>query len=178
MTINEKLDLSMRLQLCNMRVDAACKICGYREKSAAACRNVLLDDVSRALQEEATNVGYGKLKSIVSDILIEIGVSPSNSGYDCLLEGTMRTIKDPNNMKFVTKRLYPDLDRFFDCSPGTAERRMRFAIESAFNRCNYGVIVEYFGNTIDPDKSVPTVREFIAIVAERAQRIAGEVDHE
>ena len=47
-----------------------------------------------------------------------------------------------------------------------AERAMRHAIESGFDRCGYNdEVLSMFGNTIDPSTGKPTNSEFVARMA-------------
>ena len=62
----------------------------------------------------------------------------------------------------ITKDLYPIVARKCGSTPSRVERAMRHAISTAFDRGNLDTITRLFGYTINPEKGVPTVSEFIA----------------
>lgn len=63
---------------------------------------------------------------------------------------------------YMTKELYPTIAKEFDSTPSRVERRMRHAIETAFDRADPFTVAEIFGHSIDPDRGAPTVSEFVS----------------
>lgn len=62
----------------------------------------------------------------------------------------------------MTKELYPIVARKCGSTPSRAERAMRHAITTAFERGSIDTINGLFGYSMSPDKGAPTVSEFVA----------------
>jgi len=97
--------------------------------------------------------------------LLEMGAPANQLGFKYLCDGVQLALDDPEYLREMTGRLYPEVAKINGTTPPGAERNMRHAIETAFQRCDPEVIYKYFGNSIDPDKCKPTNSEFIATVA-------------
>ena len=67
----------------------------------------------------------------------------------------------------ITKELYPDIARKFSTTVSRVERAIRHAIEVSWNRGDWDLMEEVFGNSVDIDKAKPTNSEFIATVADK-----------
>lgn len=65
----------------------------------------------------------------------------------------------------MTKDLYPEVGKMHQTTAARAERAMRHAIETAFERANYDTVVGLFGYSLNPEKGCPTVSEFVARMA-------------
>lgn len=65
----------------------------------------------------------------------------------------------------MTKELYPIVARKCGSTPSRAERAMRHAIETAFERGSGITINGLFGYSMSPAKGAPTVSEFVARMA-------------
>ena len=65
----------------------------------------------------------------------------------------------------MTKELYPIVARKCGSTPSRAERAMRHAITTAFERGSIDTIIGLFGYSLSPDKGAPTVSEFVARMA-------------
>ena len=65
----------------------------------------------------------------------------------------------------VTNELLPIVARKCGSTPSRAERSMRHAIETAFERGSIDTIKGLFGYTLSPDKGCPTLGEFVARMA-------------
>lgn len=65
----------------------------------------------------------------------------------------------------MTKELYPIVARKCGSTPSRAERAMRHAIETAFDRGSIDTINGLFGYSMSPTKGAPTVSEFVARMA-------------
>ena len=62
----------------------------------------------------------------------------------------------------ITKELYPEVARHFATKPARVERAIRTAIQITWLYGNMPVINTIFGNTIRPDKGVPTNTQLLA----------------
>lgn len=65
----------------------------------------------------------------------------------------------------MTKELYPRVAKAFGTTSSRAERCMRHAIESAWDRGDPYTINACFGYSVDPERGVPTVGEFVSRMA-------------
>jgi two-component system response regulator (stage 0 sporulation protein A) len=103
----------------------------------------------------------------ISEIFISIGIPPHIKGYGYLREGIKMTVKTPEIMNNVTKKLYPGIAKKFSTSPSKVERAIRHAIEVAWNRGRIDAINAIFGTRVYLGTEKPTNSEFIALVADK-----------
>lgn len=123
-----------------------------REKKMSVAKAVRYDD-TRDLQIRA-----GK-------VMRELGVPEHLSGYLYLLEAILLTLREPDYLRHITGRLYPEVAKMHGSTDKRVERAMRHAIETAWCRCSLDAVAHYFGNTISPSRGKPVNSEFIARVA-------------
>ena len=107
------------------------------------------------------------IESAVAGALHMLGVSANIKGYFYLRTAIMLAIENAGEMSAVTKTLYPAVARAHGTSPSCAERDMRHAISSAWERGDIDTLALYFGNTVKNGRGKPTNSEFIFMVAER-----------
>ena len=74
---------------------------------------------------------------------------------------------NPDMIGGITKELYPELASKFDTTTSRVERAIRHAIEVSWNRGNWDLMEEIFGNSVDIDRAKPTNSEFIVTVADK-----------
>lgn len=103
---------------------------------------------------------------LVSNIMREIGVPAHIKGHAYLRTAILLTLKDGEEMRAVTKTLYPTIAKQFKSTPSRVERAIRHAIELAWNRGNTEVLSSYFGYTIQNERGKPTNSEFIAMISD------------
>ena len=103
----------------------------------------------------------------ISEIFISIGIPPHIKGYGYLREGIKMTVKTPEIMNNVTKKLYPGIAKQFATSSSKVERAIRHAIEVAWNRGRIDAINAIFGTRVYLGTEKPTNSEFIALVADK-----------
>ena len=113
--------------------------------------------------EEETDL---TLEMKVKNLLHHIGIPNNINGYQFLTDAIILAIRDKNVVKSMTKILYPKVAEMNGTIPSRAERAMRHGIEVAWDRGDYDVLEEIFGNTINPNKGKPTNSEFIALISE------------
>jgi two-component system response regulator (stage 0 sporulation protein A) len=99
--------------------------------------------------------------------LHKIGVKANIKGYFYLRTAIALTIEKPEEMFAVTKTLYPAIAKLHGTTPSCAERAMRHAIATAWERGDLGTLSFYFGNTVKAGRGKPSNSEFISIVAEK-----------
>lgn len=108
----------------------------------------------------------------VANELIEIGIKPSLKGYSYLKEALVRCYEDGSYLCGITKRLYPELAKFFNTTASKVERAMRHAIERAWDAGDFRKQAYIFGGTIDINRGRPTNKEFLATIVEHLQSSA------
>ncbi len=103
----------------------------------------------------------------VTEILHQIGVPAHIKGYQFLRDAILMSIRDPELINAVTKRLYPDIAKANGTTASRVERAIRHAIEVAWDRGDVDTLNSYFGYTIHNLRGKPTNSEFIAMIADR-----------
>ena len=101
----------------------------------------------------------------VADVLLDIGVPDNLTGHRYVKYAIELAIADPEMIDKITKGLYPTVAKRFNTTSSRAERAIRHAIETAWDRGDLDVLAKYFGNTVSINKGKPTNSEFIARVA-------------
>jgi two-component system response regulator (stage 0 sporulation protein A) len=107
------------------------------------------------------------LNSVITEILMEIGVPAHIKGYTYVRRAILMTICRPEIIDRVTKELYPEIADYFNTTPTRVERAIRHGIEVAWDRGNIEVLQKFFGYTVSNIKGKPTNSEFIAMIADR-----------
>lgn len=105
-------------------------------------------------------------KEVITSIIKELGVSANVKGYYYVRYAIELMINDITLIDGITKVIYPKVAETFDTTPLSAERAIRHAIETGWNRANVEFSEELFGYSIEPNKAKPTNSEFIATVAD------------
>lgn len=97
----------------------------------------------------------------ISRLLLDIGVPPSLTGFQYLHDAIEYKMASTNSISGI----YKQVAEKNGTTSTKAERSMRHAIETAFDRMPPELIEEIFGNTVSASKSRPTNSEFIAVMA-------------
>ena len=99
-------------------------------------------------------------------LLLCAGFQPRQIGYRYLREAVWISYKEPEILKSVTKRLYPEVAKRFETTDKQVERAIRSAIETAWTNGNCDTLVLIFGDLF-VDRSVrPTNSEIIKILVD------------
>lgn len=107
------------------------------------------------------------LETIVTEVILHIGVPAHIKGYHYIRHSIMLCISDKSMINSVTKELYPAVAKEFDTTSSRVERAIRHAIEIAWDRGDVDVLTSYFGYTINNGRGKPTNSEFIAMIADK-----------
>ena len=110
---------------------------------------------------------YDSDELTVTEILHQIGVPAHIKGYQFLRDAILFTMREPDYINAVTKRLYPEIARKNDTTASRVERAIRHAIEVAWDRGDVDTLNSYFGYTIHNLRGKPTNSEFIAMIADK-----------
>ena len=103
---------------------------------------------------------------IIAEQLKNLGVKPSLDGYKYLKESVKRVHNDAKQINNVVKGLYADIADEFNTTNTRVERAMRHAVEVAWDSGAIEEHIRVFGNSVSMHRGRPTVKEFIATVAE------------
>lgn len=117
---------------------------------------------------------YARKKII--NTLNSLGVPSNMIGYECLKEGVEVLLINPEAIRKVTKNLYPVVAANLGTTPSRAERAMRHAIETTFNRSDMELLQEWFGPCVSPDTGKLTNSEFLSLTAEKIRLELGVYD--
>jgi two-component system response regulator (stage 0 sporulation protein A) len=160
MTINEKIDLLLRMQIHCMNP------CGSGESTVK-----LLQEANEALAETPTIDTPDTSLEILEDILNDIGVPHHIVGYRAMVEAILLAKNNPDYLRAITKELYPAVAERVGSTPARVERSIRHGIEICFMRADYNTITRYFGQTVNPETGRPTVSEFVSMMADAVKRV-------
>lgn len=134
-------------------------------------RNILDDsDVTPSVDISSPAAIDGLVTDIVDDLFKELGCSANRRGYDQAAYAIKLVVSDDTYLRYISKRLYPDVAKKFDTTPSRAERNIRHLVELAFYRNDPKDTYRIFGNSVDPAKGKLTNSEFIAACARIVKR--------
>lgn len=122
--------------------------------------------IVRASQKKE-EVSYQDTEEVITSALCAIGIPASLKGYSILRVSIDMTMKNPDIIHSVTKKLYPEVAMRFNTTPNRAERNIRNAIEISWTRGNKQALTQIFGTSLDFSKPKPTNSEFIAMLADK-----------
>lgn len=121
--------------------------------------------LSNIILEKSDN--SGDLESLVTDVILNIGVPAHVKGYHYIRQAIMLSIADQNMINSVTKLLYPTVAKIYETTSSRVERAIRHAIEIAWDRGDVDTLNSYFGYTINTGRGKPTNSEFIAMISDK-----------
>ena len=181
--IRDGIDIldEMRLRNINTKVIVLTSITNdetiFKLNSYANVSSVLVKPVNiELLEKRILNINkydYNNIdveKSIqlsITKLLHDLGVPSHIKGYQYIREGIGMIYDDPGIIGAITKELYPDIADKYNTTSSRVERAIRHAIEVSWNRGDYDLMEEIFGNSVDYDRAKPTNSEFIVTVADK-----------
>lgn len=120
-------------------------------------------------KKESKNIDlrYNNIQMSITKILHELGIPSHIKGYQYIREGIGIIFENPETIGGITKELYPELADKFDTTVSRVERAIRHAIEVSWNRGDWNLMEEIFGNSVDIDKAKPTNSEFMVTIADK-----------
>ena len=101
-----------------------------------------------------------EMESKLSGVLARLGMKPNLKGYQYLRTAVLTGWHDRAELEGVTKRLYPAVGKKHGTAGAKVEHAIRHAIESGWDRGNYGDQERIFGYHAGKGKR-PTNSEFI-----------------
>jgi len=129
-------------------------------ENLAACKDQGIDEkVEISMADD--------MRKVVSNLLHEIGIPAHIKGFQYLRTAILLAYDDDNYLNSMVKKLYPEVSKIHNTTPGRTERAIRHAIEVAWRRGNTHVLDELFASSIDPERGKATNSEFIATIVEK-----------
>lgn len=107
------------------------------------------------------------LSARISLELRRLGVSGHLRGSSYLAYMLGRAVPDPEQLRLITKNLYPDTGRHFGATTGSVERNVRSAVHSSWARGGRSVLEGMADATLE---HCPTVSQFLHIVTSYIRR--------
>lgn len=127
----------------------------------------IIDCVNNEYSNSPSDNKYNDLQISISKMLHELGIPSHIKGYQYIREGITLLYNNPDIIGAITKQLYPDIASKYKTTVSRVERAIRHAIEVSWNRCDWDLMEDIFGNSVDIDKAKPTNSEFIATVTDK-----------
>jgi len=118
-----------------------------------------------AEQVDPAEIAAPDLRTVVSNILLELGFSTKLQGYGFLREAILEMTENPGQS--VTKILYPAVGKICGATKTQVERSIRSAINKAWDRRNENLWRLYFPASSDGTVRHPSNAVFIAAIADR-----------
>lgn len=107
-------------------------------------------------------------------ILVELGIPANLQGFRYLQDCVTRVVANPEYIKKVTKKLYPEIGKLYYVNGSVVERSMRHATDIGYYKTGFKTLNKIFGLECKILDYKPTNCELIAIISEalrfRAQR--------
>jgi len=127
----------------------------------------ILDLSNKKKSSKNIDLHHNNIQISITKILHELGIPSHIKGYQYIRDGVCMIFDNPEMIGGITKELYPELASKFDTTVSRVERAIRHAIEVSWNRGNWDLMEEIFGNSVDIDRAKPTNSEFIVTVADK-----------
>ncbi len=127
----------------------------------------ILDLSNKAKNSKNIDLHHNNIQISITKILHQLGIPSHIKGYQYIRDGVCMIFEKPDMIGGITKELYPELASKFDTTVSRVERAIRHAIEVSWNRGNWDLMEEIFGNSVDIDRAKPTNSEFIVTVADK-----------
>ena len=108
-----------------------------------------------------------ELHVAISKILHQLGIPSHIKGYTYIRESVFLFYKNSESYGGITKEIYPEVALRYSTTASRVERAIRHAIEVSWNRGDYDLMEEIFGNSVAFERAKPTNSEFIATIADR-----------
>ena len=106
------------------------------------------------------------LKLQITELLLNLGISPGLFGYHCLKTALFYVCKDSSYLKSLNKNLYVIIAKENNDKGGSVERAIRHAITISLSKGDKSLLEEIFGKTVNLKKEKPTNKQFIAGLVE------------
>ena len=134
-------------------------IMGYIATENQEEKKKILEKIRNTMVEDKDENNEPNVDKEIEKILFELGFPEHLKGYRYSICAIRTAIENPGIL--VTRELYPAIAAKYSTTPPKVEKAIRSSIETAWCRCDMGLVEKYFGNTVSPTKGKPTNAEFI-----------------
>ena len=118
-----------------------------------------------AEQMDPAEIAAPDLRTVISNILLNLGFSTKLQGYVFLREAILEMVNNPGQS--VTKILYPEVGKICGANKNQVERSIRSAIRKAWEKRDETLWRLYFPALSGSAMERPTNAEFISTIADR-----------
>ena len=108
----------------------------------------------------------GIYEEVITKVIKNLGIHANVMGYRYVRYAIELIACDMNLIGAIVKEVYPRVAKEFDTTASRAERAIRHAVETGWDRADADFKSELFGNSIGKNKTKPTNSEFMATVAD------------
>lgn len=134
--------------------------------------NNILDDYAEGAENAKKLVPQKRISEKtemeITRYLQRIGISPLGKGYVYLREAIKMTIKDPSVCGNLSKKIYPAIATANNTTAKGVGKAIDHAIKSCFKKEKKSKFMQdVFGYIMEDTQYVPSVGEFIIIIADR-----------
>lgn len=139
-----------------------------RDKGAICLAKPLLQDELNEAIDRLKSAGIVFLPeetAAAERLLDELGF-PAHPGRGCLKTAALLCAHDERFLQNRSRRLYPEVGRILNISPGQVEREIRSAIDAASGGDTFENLYRIFADTVDAKRGQPTSGEMIARLAD------------
>jgi len=133
----------------------------------------IIECIKETKKDETVDIVNHGLQVSISKLLHDLGIPSHIKGYQYIREGIALAYEKPEVIGAITKQMYPDIAKRFDTTVSRVERAIRHAIEVSWNRGDWDLMEEIFGNSVDIDRAKPTNSEFIVTLADKLKLESG-----
>ena len=116
-------------------------------------------------QMDPAEIAAPDLRTVVTNILLNLGFSTKLQGYVFLREAIQEMVNNPG--QGVTKIIYPAVGKICNANKDQVERSIRSAVNKAWQKRDEAMWRLYFPVSADGTVERPTNSEFIAAIADR-----------
>lgn len=143
--------------------------------SYAMSRKMDVDEMIKRCRMVVKSTSFGNSVKIsnsenaensIASLLHKTGMSANIKGYGYLKYAVLLIVEDKSYKNSITKKLYPDVAKYFNVSSASVERAIRNAINMAWERGNRDFLNSIFVSSVNPLKGKPTNSEFIAMISD------------
>ena len=108
----------------------------------------------------------GIYEEVITKVIKNLGIPASVMGYRYVRYAIELIACDMNLIGAIVKEVYPRVAKEFNTTASRAERAIRHAIETGWDRADADFKLKLFGYSIGVNKAKPTNSEFMATVAD------------
>ncbi len=99
------------------------------------------------------------------ELLHNLGVSSNMKGYNYIKDIVLYLYE--NDIKCNLCNIYKIIADRYDSKMPNIERSIAKAIEKSFNRADIEYVEKLFGFSVDPEKAIPTNKEYICTILDK-----------